>query len=351
MVNFVSVIFFYQKTKGSEFFQLIPIKREMHQLYGIYRRFVSLKMGGVLCQQNRFWKTPIKIRKPKLLKISLRRCRLVAFWDILLIYRMHKCLADSIQRCLPQAELTVVLQHTCPVDLKGIRELRFVLPKDFRAIPFIDKMFAAAAFEEKATCPLLWLDIDSFFLKKPEFTSKAALRLNPVDQRNIGDLYGEERSLLWQILMKYFALDPTEQFPVRTGISAEWIYPYFNVGMVYQQRTSQIFGLTRTALCRLLPRLDLQALLNEKYSNTLFLHQAVFTAAVLKTFRQDQIQSLPNGTNYPLHLHAAQTKPICLEDLCSIRYDTFFAKNEVPPSWQPLLGKRREDLHMRWYYE
>ncbi|MDD2999162.1 MAG: hypothetical protein PHV05_08890, partial [Candidatus Riflebacteria bacterium] len=119
-----------------------------------------------------------------------------------------QCLADSIQRCLPQAELTVVLQHTCPVDLKGIRELRFVLPEEFRAIPFIDKMFAAAAFEEKATCPLLWLDIDSLFLKTPEFTSNAALRLNPVDKRNIGNLYGEERSLLWQILMSYFALDP-----------------------------------------------------------------------------------------------------------------------------------------------
>lgn len=91
--------------------------------------------------------------------------------------------------------------------LSNVSQMEYTIPEPIRTIPFIDKMLAAAAFEETCGGRYLWMDVDSYFFQHPPLFADAALCVNPVDKRNIGDLFGEPHSRLWRMLYEYFGLN------------------------------------------------------------------------------------------------------------------------------------------------
>lgn len=266
-------------------------------------------------------------------------------------------LANSIQRRSVFGEdveiFALVPEHLeFRLDIPGVTQIPFQFPVEYRTIPFVDKMLAAAAFEEACGDQYLWMDVDSCFFAAPIFPDDAEICINPVDKRNIGDLYGAPRSGLWQLLSEYFHLENrSAAFGLLvTTVSREAIYPYFNVGMVAVRKHRGVFSLVRVALNELLRKAEVLDLLHGAKINAVFIHQAVFTCAVMSLYGADSVKPLPSGVNYPLHLHDNHPNPMALTDLISIRYDTYFESHGVPACWQELFPKTPESLRMAWYY-
>src|SRR5665648_151017 len=75
------------------------------------------------------------------------------------------------------------------IGIYGVTQITFDMPKNMVNIPFADKMFAASKFESLVEAPYLWMDVDGYFFKEPNLISDSEISVNPVDQKNIGDLY------------------------------------------------------------------------------------------------------------------------------------------------------------------
>jgi len=265
-------------------------------------------------------------------------------------------LLDSLKKCNSTSQLTFVVPEDLSAYLPSVntRIQPCTIPSKHQFFPFYDKVVAAAAFEKEHSEPFLWIDLDSFFLQNPDsFALSCALGVNPVDHKNIGIPRGNPITPLWQHVLQTAQYSDTEfsMKVVSTGISKESIYPYYNMGMVFHNTDIPIFQSTQTLLEDLLEDAALNEILAQAYIHRVFLHQVVFSILVEKLFTSDQISRLPEGWNYPLHLHHQNSTPPELTLLKSVRYDTFFQKNPVPSCWSSWLGEQRPDLTLRWYYE
>ena len=248
-------------------------------------------------------------------------------------------------------EIVAVIPNDLRINLRipNVSQIRFDIPSAFRHIPFADKIAAAAAFENQCKSRYLWMDVDGYFFQPVAFPAIPEILINPVDQKNIGDLFKNERSDLWRILYDSFSLSESNA-PVITRVSQERIDPYFNIGMVVVNQKRDLFNISKDAISRLLRREDVKNLLHSSLLHSIFFHQAVLTCAVLQRYEGQRISELPYGTNYPLHLHANNRSPIPLEDLVSIRYDSFFENNEIPAQWKHIFAASKSQLVNTWYY-
>lgn len=259
-------------------------------------------------------------------------------------------LRDNTTLARSRAVVAVLPEHlNLAPDLPGAEPLAFDLSEAYRGIPFVDKLFAAAAFEQNCTDEYLWLDTDSCFFRDIDFSGGNGIRLNSVDMRNIGAVYGEKPGSLWEAIYRYFDLDWRSAGFVETSVTREWIYPYFNAGMVVVREPRGLFGETRRAIIALLGGEDIRARLQTSAPERIFFHQAVFSCTALKLYAGG-IEPLPCGANYPLHLHGKNPLPLPLEDVRSIRYDTYFDANEAPAVWRDVFRGRESGLRSCWYY-
>jgi len=233
------------------------------------------------------------------------------------------------------------------VDVSGVEQINFDLPETCRPIPFADKLFAAAEFECRCDGEYIWLDVDSCFFKTPVFPD-AKICVNPVDMKNIGIPYGEPLSPMWRLIYDYFGLDIHDVGPVKTIISKDRIYPYYNAGMVRAKKPDGLFGVVRSAMTAFLKIDEIQKQITHPL-NRIFFHQAVFSCAIMKKYGE-AVSPLPHGVNIPLHLLAKDTAPIPFEDVISIRYDDYFDENQPPKRWADFFRGREEALKSVWYY-
>ncbi len=228
------------------------------------------------------------------------------------------------------------------IDFPGVTQITFDIPIEYRTIPNVDKMFAAAAFEETCEDDYIWMDVDCYFFKHLEFRKSTEIYANPVDKRNIGDIYGEERSPLWVILFKYFDIPDIYPF-MTTRVTKEKIYPYYNSGMVLINKNRALFRTVKEAICILLTYENVKRLLRISEQNMIYLHQAIFTCAMLKLYHKS-VKPLPYAVNYPLHLHESTPTPVPFEDIISIKYEDYFERHIPPNIWKYVFEPIRKDL-------
>lgn len=211
------------------------------------------------------------------------------------------------------------------------------VPVIARSLPFAHKVYAGAALEAMVEGPFVWMDVGSVVLKPFEIPLSPEILINPVDIRNIGDLYPRPRSAFWSLLKSVFDL-PHPEAPVITRVTREEIYSYFNMGMIIINQNRNCFALATQALNDLLKQESIHHLIDTSSRHAIFLHQAVMTCAILKCYPTSSRGALPLGLNYPLHLQEKIASPLRLHQLLSIRYEDYFETHEVPLSWQPLFG-------------
>lgn len=234
------------------------------------------------------------------------------------------------------------------VDIQGVTHIMVDIAPEYRIVPGIDKMFAAAAFEEGCEDEYIWMDVDSYFFKNLEYRKSTESYANPVDKRNIGDTFGEDRSLLWLALFKYFDIADIYPF-MTTRVTKEKIYPYYNNGMVLINKNRELFRTVKEAICILLTYDNIKRFLRVSEQNLINFHQAVFTCALLKLYHKS-IKPLPYAVNYSLDLHEHTPTPVPFEDLISIRYGDYFEKHNPPIIWKDIFEHAKKDLKVTWYY-
>ena len=247
---------------------------------------------------------------------------------------------------------------------KSFEDVEFVvvdIPKHLIKLPFADKLFAAARFESQCQEDYIWIDVDSYFLKPVSFEHKKGVQLNPVDEKNIGIDYGEPISGIWKPIYKHFDLNrkieksididkPHMSIAVRTTVSNTLIYPYFNIGFVIAHENKRVFQNAILALESLLMHSEVQTSLHAKPADAIFIHQAVFSAAVLKCYDLEYIEPLSPGLNYPLHLLDQNCHPLMASDIKHMRYDNYFETHKLPEALAANSDIQTESLRMTWYY-
>lgn len=235
------------------------------------------------------------------------------------------------------------------LDELNVKQVLFTVPADYLHIPFIDKIFAAAAFEDCCSDKYMWLDVDSYFFKSTDFPAIPDLLINPVDKKNIGDNFNDDQSAFWRIIYDYFDME-LDLHSVTTTVTKEKIYPYYNVGMVFVNRKKNLFNITKKAIIELLIQENVKYFLISSSKYSIFFHQAVFSCAIIKLYTHNKICKLPVGLNYPMHLHYDELSPLSLDHLISIRYDMFFEYNQIPSRWEHIFSDLKSQLVNTWYY-
>jgi hypothetical protein len=221
------------------------------------------------------------------------------------------------------------------VDIEGVENIYFDVPRFTQNIFYADKICAAAALEKASGEEgYIWLDVDSVFLKSFDVPNESDIYINPVDIRNIGDLFSTERSPMWRIILDFFKLNK-EFAPIVTRISRENIYPYYNAGMVIVNRSKGLFSLASNAIEELLKDNRTISLINESQRNKIFFHQAVLSVAICQLYGSPT--PIPEGVNYPLHLIEKDPAPPDLEDLISIRVEDYFDFHLIPKEWKAII--------------
>lgn len=202
--------------------------------------------------------------------------------------------------------------------------------KTHKDLYFMDKIQAASVFEKTISAPYLWVDIDTIFLKPVDkfLNFSKGVAVNPVDIRNIGVLNDHQVSEIWSETMKHLQMKPFDH-DVTTRISKENIRPYYNVGMVYVSDHRKLFEKTYQWLIHLLQDQNINKMVTSNQLYQIFYHQLVFSLCVEKEYGE-HISELGEYINYPLHLMEKDTKKPHIDDLISIRYDTYFKNHEIP---------------------
>lgn len=220
--------------------------------------------------------------------------------------------------------------------LAGIKQLKVSIQPRYNDIPYEEKMFAAAAFESICDEEYIWMDVDSYFFKNLEYRKSTEIYANPVDVKNIGDIFGEERSEIWQILKTKFDLSDIYPF-LTTRVTKEKIYPYYNVSMVLVNNNKEIFKLVKESIKELYDIESIKRLITMSELHRTHIHQAIFTCVILKLYNKS-IKPLPYGVNYSFSYHEKTPTPIPYGDIISIKYHNSFDKN-VPQIWNEIFER------------
>ncbi|XMB86146.1 hypothetical protein RJG79_12225 [Mycoplasmatota bacterium WC44] len=223
--------------------------------------------------------------------------------------------------------------------------------------PFADKVFAAAYAESIVDGELLWIDVDSIFLKDTsliELKRGKELAFRPVDKKLIGNALDKKLSDFWKELYNYFDLEKSSFF-VETGIDKFKILPYFNAGFVLLKTGNNIFKMWKDAFLDLYNIDQMKEFYNQDYLYKVFIHQAILTCVILKNLEYEKLQLLSSNINFPIHLYDEYKKDCDADNLICIRYDTYF--NNPVKTQKFILSKDIEELvdieklSMRWLYK
>lgn len=263
-------------------------------------------------------------------------------------------LLDSLNKAYKEPSVTIIV----PRDLLDIYQNNFkrykvsILGQETTShYPFFDKIQGAALYEAKMKDHFLWLDVDTYFINTFEPDPQAQIQVHPVDKKNIGILHHQVYSPLWVHVLSYFNPKSIKNLsPVKTKITKETIHPYYNMGCVWIGQGKNIFQRTHQILHQIQDHSTWIQLIQENPLNQIFIHQVVFSCALLEAYGQENIKDLPSNMNFPIHLYKDYEGNLNFDEFISFRYDDYFnqptGKLNLP---QPLL-EVKDHLKMIWYY-
>jgi len=240
--------------------------------------------------------------------------------------------------------------------------------------PFRDKVHAAAEAERISAASgsqmLLWLDVDSFFLRAPTsaggteegslmesfLPNGAMFAARPVDKCLIGSRADDPVDGFWAGLYAHFGLAPDDVPAFRTVLDRISVRSYWNAGFLAVRPEAGLLRAWAENFEILSKRGPILTQCRTSARHALFLHQAVLAVTVLSRTKASQRRLLDARYAQPLHLREESSPRVPTRDAISCRYDTFFHDPDVlvpdlPETLAKLLDVNRISLDLPWHYD
>ena len=234
------------------------------------------------------------------------------------------------KRLAPETEtrLTALDVTLVPYDIE-LDVARFFFAADIRAAQLAESTAAGK------TDLLVWLGSNTILLKEPDafiLPDDKLLGYRPVHHTNVGSVYGTPLDPFWTLVYKYCDVPQDRVFPMKTHVDGQTIRPYFNAGILIPRPESGLFKSWHDIFFDVYREPALKNLYEQDQRYVIFIHQALLSGIILKTFAQDEIQQLPGTYNYPLHLFEEdiESRPTLIDELFTIRHEGFYNN----PDWK-----------------
>lgn len=233
----------------------------------------------------------------------------------------------------------------------GVRTIGVAIDEPYRAFPLGYKPFVAEIAEKMRPPEMdtfVWLDFASVFLRPPVLFAldpSVDITLRPVHIRNVGSPLSEPPDAYWSEIYRVAGLETPPTMCVDPFAEPGPIRPYFNCSQYSVSASLNLYGWWRDCFEALLRNERFRARACADQTHRIFLHQAIFSALVLKLIPWNRIRMLPPTYGYPLHLQKElaavnRTKP-ATEVVSALTY------GDMPHSGQPFFSNA-DDCFKRW---
>jgi hypothetical protein len=135
---------------------------------------------------------------------------------------------------------------------------------------------------------------------------------------------------------------------MKTHIDGQELRPYFNAGMIVTKPDNRLFETWHDTFFSVYQEPELQELYRKDERYLIFIHQALLSGIIMKTFAQNEIVELPGTYNYPIHLHRediTEGRPVLIDELVTVRHEGFYKD----PDWMKKIPA--SDSLKQWVIE
>jgi len=194
-------------------------------------------------------------------------------------------------------------------DSENVKFIPFSLDEPFNSYLYSHKVYAAAAAEKMAKADnnlFIWLDNAAICLRPLELMvldSGHDISLRTVHIQNIGCSSNEAYDDFWQEVFNRVGVKELPEWTMETYVDMKGIRPYLNCQAYSIKPSLGILEKWWNNFTELVSDNDFQKRLCPDEQHRIFLHQAVFTAGVIKDIRREKILFLPPEYWYPFHMH------------------------------------------------
>ena len=194
-------------------------------------------------------------------------------------------------------------------DKIGVEFFDANLNIDWKDHPMMNEPYAASYGEKilESECEyIIYLDADSILLKPIDFSIFSNIQkigIRPVDVRNIGNLYGEDLIEIWNYVFKVMNIDKNYLWDIKTTITNENIYPYFNSGFIIEKQGTKLFDLWAEKSSSLSKDDNFRNILKNNKLADLALDQIIIASVLISSYGKDRIKILPYNYNFPFNFY------------------------------------------------
>ena len=240
---------------------------------------------------------------------------------------------------LPAGQDQLTEEQQAQINRLEVSLHSFELDPAAAKFPFAGKVVASAAAESLSAgnaSQLVWMDNGTLVVNPlDDLVLYPAFRLGyrPVDHLLIGSPYEKPIDLFWSYIFEFCGVSEEDVYPMVTSTDQVKMRPYINAGMLVVRPEDNLLQRWRDTFMAIYQ--DRQMLdfyqMNQLYE--IFIHQAVLAGCIMTGYQQQEIFELPHLVNYALHMHnqyPAYLQPSAMNQLVSLRYESFFSKSGWP---------------------
>ncbi len=219
-------------------------------------------------------------------------------------------------------------------DQEGVECLLLEASDDLPHYPFVTKTLACAQAEAMATSDvhsLVWFNPQALVIQPPvlfDLSPFFLAALRPVHIRNIGSAVDQPLDPFWRTIYDRIGLQEAP-FMIHSFIDDQLIRPYFNTHIFAVDPKDGVLQSWWSHFRGFVQDLEFQSRNCQDPLRQIFLHQAVFSALIVKNLKREQIRFLPDEYSYPLHLHSQVPNTLRAQSLdhliCPVYEDDEFA--------------------------
>ncbi len=226
----------------------------------------------------------------------------------------------------------------------NVQIIPFSVNHEYRKFPFASYVFATATAESFAkvkTEILAWLLPDTLIVNPPThflLPRDKTLGYRPVHHTLIGSIFSEPIDPFWDLIYHKCNVTENKIFPMRTHVDHNILRPYFNAGFLIVRPEKGILQSWWKCFQESYSDSEFNKFYQKDERYSIFMHQAILAGIILSMLEKEELQELPFGYNYPVHLYhesPEEYRPSKINDLITARYEEVEWLNKVPIS-EPL---------------